>query len=209
ARVSPALGGGGGLAAALLAGAAAEDGGGFLARHVALGGGLVVVLLDEEPAVAALHVDEGVAAAELLPVEPHLGLPLVEGLLHRAALVLAEVPVGPPVPHDDGAGAVPRGDDALEAGVGEGVVLRRRGEPLLCGVGGGPLPHGPRLQNAADLEAEVVVEGAGVVLLYDEGRGRVLGVGRRVGGRLGGRLEVALLTVRREGVLLLRHGRRS
>jgi hypothetical protein len=62
------------------------------------------------------------------------------------------------------------GDVALEVGVGNRVVLRLDGEPLDRRVGRRLLRDRPALEDAIDLEAQVVVEARGVVLLDDEDR---------------------------------------
>ena len=100
-----------------------------------------------------------------------------------------------PVPDDDGAGAVVAlGDHALEVAVLDGVVLDLHREALLGGVERRPLRDGPRPEDAAPLEAQVVVEAGGGVLLDDEEEraeraARAEGLARGLGGAL---LPVAL-----------------
>ena len=77
--------------------------------------------------------------------------------------------VAPAVPDDDGAGTVvARRDHALEVGVLERVILDVDGEALVLGPDRGTLGHGPALQHAVHLEAEVEVQAPGGVLLDDE-----------------------------------------
>jgi hypothetical protein len=56
------------------------------------------------------------------------------------------------------------------------VVLHHDGQPLVRRVQGRPLGHGPGLEDAVHLQAEVVVEAARGVLLDDEGEGAFVGL---------------------------------
>src|SRR5262249_25142620 len=89
-------------------------------------------------------------------------------------------------------------DRPLERSVLERVVLDVDGEPLLRRIEARPLRHRPALEDAVELESEVVVEPARGVLLHAEEepvrtplRDRALG--------LGGAAQVALLPVDVEG----------
>ena len=83
--------------------------------------------------------------------------------------LLAQVPVGAAIPDDHRAGAVlALADHALEVAPGERMVVDGHREALLARVGGGPLGHGPRLERALHLQAEVPVHRGGVVLLDHE-----------------------------------------
>ena len=74
----------------------------------------------------------------------------------------------PPVPDDHVAGAVLLGrDDALEVAVFHRMVLDVPGEALVRRVEAGPFRHGPAHQDAAELQAKVVVKAAGCVFLDD------------------------------------------
>jgi len=48
------------------------------------------------------------------------------------------------------------------------MVLDRHRQPLVLGIRRGALRHRPRLQDVADLQAEVVVQRGRGVLLHDE-----------------------------------------
>src|SRR5699024_49677 len=65
-------------------------------------------------------------------------------------------------------------DATLERLVPQWVILRVHGEPPVARFGRQVLGHGPRDQDAVVLQAEVVVEAAGVVLLDHEHRPRGL-----------------------------------
>ncbi len=158
------------LARDLLDRPAALDRLGLRALRVAPGVGALVAALDQQPLrlAAAVRPLERPPALELLAVEPDLRVPGVERLGHRALLV--EVAVRAGVPHDHGARPVALADHALEVGVLERVVLDLDREALHARVGRRPLRDGPRAQRPVDLEAEVVVQARGVVLLDDEAR---------------------------------------
>ena len=166
-----------------------------------------VVVFEEEPVRGGLY--QGPGALQLAAAHLEGDLAGGDGRLHRGFGLLAggEVEdavvfggVGARVPDDDLTGAVlAPGDDALEGGIGDGVVLGHDGVAADGGVAGGATGDGPRLHDAADLEAEVVVEARGVVLLDDEGEGSGAALGDGVGG-LGRGREVALLAVAVEGL---------
>ncbi len=98
-------------------------------------------------------------------MQGHLDMALVQGLLERQVFGVLEAAT---VPDHDGAAAVfVLRDGALELGVIEGMVLGAHGQALGRGVEGRPLGHGPGQQHAVALQAQVVVQPAGVVLLDD------------------------------------------
>jgi hypothetical protein len=113
---------------------------------------------------------ERVAALELLAVQLDHGVAVGEGALDRdlAAVALGQVAVGADVPDDDRAGPVALADPALEAGVVHRVVLDRHCQPLVTRVRRRSLRHRPRAQHAADLDPEVVVQRARLVLMDHE-----------------------------------------
>ena len=130
---------------------------------------MLVALLDQQPrllflALTPMHAHQRPAAFELVAVQAKLQVPLAQALARIAlGLPLAAVP------YDHLAGAVlPRRDRALEAGVVQRVVFHMHRHALVGGVEARPLGHGPALQRAVELEAEVVVQAARMVLLHDE-----------------------------------------
>jgi hypothetical protein len=90
---------------------------------------------------------------------------------HAAVRLLLDELVGAVVPDLDRARAVvPLRDLALEGRIGERVVLDVHREHLRPRLERDALRDGPAEENAAALEAEVVVEPARVVALDDEDR---------------------------------------
>src|SRR5215471_21620125 len=132
-----------------------------------------VPLLDEEPAPP-------IVIASLTPPDPHerpsaVKLLAVEGELEitvPVALVrIAYGLPGPAVPHHHRAAAVlALRNGALEAAVFERMILYLHGQALVSGVEARPLGYRPALERAVELEAEIVVELAGCVLLNHEGQ---------------------------------------
>ena len=166
------------------------------AHDVELGGALcvLVLVLDEQPrlGIVALDLDERPLTLELFALQLELQLALLE----RDARVHDRRP-RPAVPEHDGARSVlALRDDTFEGAVLDGVVLDVHGEPLVAGVEGRALGHGPAEQHAVELEPEIVVEpGRGVLLDAVGGpAGRPL-----LARRLGRLREVALLPVVLEG----------
>lgn len=92
----------------------------------------------------------------------------VEGDHHLALAELVRL-VRAPVPDADLPAAVLAfGDFAREVDVAQRVVLRLDGAMVHLGVGRHTLRHSPRYEHAFVLQAEVPVQGSGVVLLDDE-----------------------------------------
>ena len=106
------------------------------------------------------------------------------------------------VPDDHRTGAVlALGDDALERGVVERVVLDMDGQPLLRRVEARPARHRPAPQHAVMLQPEIVVQPRRIVLLDDEdAAGRLRRRAALLAARLAGGAEIAL------GVILLEAG---
>ena len=135
--------------------------------------GVLVPFLDQEPApavrvapVAPPEADQGPASAKLLAGEGEL-----QPAFTQPGDRIAGGHPGAPVPHENRSATVlARGDDALEAAVLERVVLGLHGEAFVGGIEARPLGDGPAHEHATDLEAEVVVEAAGGVLLDHERR---------------------------------------
>ena len=114
---------------------------------------------------------------------------------HREAAValLLDQLVVALVPDLDRAAAVLAGRDlALERRVGERMVLDVDGQVALALAQRDALGHGPALQGAAALDAEVVVQPAGVVALDDEDR---LGAAALVRERLRRARRIALAAI--------------
>src|SRR5205085_2409993 len=135
----------------------------------AAGDGAVVVLLDQQPVLRVaveMRRDE-----RPLPLQPTSVQP--DG--QAAVALLLDQLVRPLVPDLDAAGAVlPLRDLAFEGGVVERVVLDVNGERSLPRLERHPLRNGPARERAVPLQAEVVVEPAGVVPLDDEDRALAL-----------------------------------
>ena len=147
-------------------------------EDVALRVGVGVPVLDEQPLVrSARRAHERPRALHLVTAQRERQLPRVEAGEHPALRLVAVAPtesalvrgVDAHVPDDHLPGAVvPVADDAFERGVAQRMVLDEHGEALLGVVGGRPLRHRPRLERAAELQPEVVVQAGGGVLLHDE-----------------------------------------
>ena len=167
-------------------------------------GGLVV-LVDEQPLVAVIALEgparpapagphDREAALELLAVETELELAVLDALAPVECRGLG-LP-GAPVPDDDVARAVLLGrDDSFEIEVFDRMVLDVDGHAADLRVERRALRHGPRHEDAVDLETEVVVEPRRAVALDDEPAGATAGGGRRDGRRLRSLFEVPLAAV--------------
>jgi hypothetical protein len=82
---------------------------------------------------------------------------------------------GAAVPNQHGAGAVgPIGDHALEVDVLERMVLDLHREPLLAWIEAWTLRHGPALEHATHLQAEIVMQPPRRMLVDDEKQQRIL-----------------------------------
>ena len=131
----------------------------------------VVLLLDEEPrllgfaGVPPLDLHEGEPAGQLLAFQTEL-----EAALAQARMGVLDRLPRPVVPEQDGAAAVlALRDDPLEVAVFDRVVFGHHREALVLGIEAGALGHRPALEDAFHLQAEVVMEPGGGVLLDDEG----------------------------------------
>src|SRR6478736_8528666 len=104
---------------------------------------------------------------------PHAFQPLaVQADGQPPVLLLLDELVGAPVPDLHGAGPVLAGRDlALETGVAERVILDVDGQRALAGLERDALRDRPARKRPVPLQAEVVVEPAGVVALnYEDGQ---------------------------------------
>ena len=90
---------------------------------------------------------------------------------------------GPDIPHHDRPSSVVAfGDNAFKIEVRYGMILNLHGQTLVAGIEGWAFGHGPRLEHAIHLEAEVVVQASSTMLLYHEAvAGLLLHLGRRFG----------------------------
>ena len=129
----------------------------------------------------------------LYPFERELQVALLQRRVHVVDLGRP----GAAVPQHDDAGAVAGGDDAFELAVLDRVILDVHRQPLGRRVERRSLGHRPGEQHAVVLQAEVVVEVAGQVLLDAEEARRAArrGAVRVVARRLGRLREVALALV--------------
>ncbi|MNO66020.1 hypothetical protein D3C76_567990 [compost metagenome] len=134
-----------------------------------------------------MGADQVPAARELLPFQAKLQMPAGHSLVRIAD----GYPV-PLVPDDDIAGAVvTRRYIALEFRVVQRVILHLDGKTFHRRIEAGSLGHGPALEHAVQLQAEVIVQVAGVMLLDDERQAAAL-PSRRLAARLRSAAEVAL-----------------
>ena len=131
----------------------------------------VVALLDQQPVRAsfagglAAHPHQRPVAVQLLAAQLEFEHALGMG---RRRVGVGRDP-GAAVPQQHRAAAVLAfGDHALETAIVERMVLDLDGEPLLAGVEARSLRHRPALQDAVELETEIEVQPARLVLLDDE-----------------------------------------
>ena len=145
-------------------------------QALAVVAGVLVGVREEQPVLAVgvagpVHADEGEAALTLLAVEAKLE---VAALIAGLGVALG-VPVTA-VPDDHGAAAVlALRDRPLEFGVLDGVILDVDGEALIGGVEARTLGDRPAQQDAVELEAKVVMQARGGVLLNDKAQGSLVG----------------------------------
>ena len=137
--------------------------------------GILVTLLDQQPdrLLAIPNPRQGESAFQLLAFQPDGYLAIFDGLMERDELTVAfgDIPEGAGVPHDHAPGAIfALWNDALEVAIFERVILSRHGETLIACVHRRPLWNSPRFKDAVDLQAEVIVQSTGVMLLDNEYR---------------------------------------
>ncbi len=116
------------------------------------------------PGIAAARAHQHPRAFQLVAVERELQVALLQRRVHVVGLRRPRALV----PQHDDAGAVALGDHALERAVLDRMILDVHREPLGLRIERRPLRHRPRQQHAVVLEAEVVVQVAGEVLLHAE-----------------------------------------
>ena len=130
-----------------------------------------VALLEEKPGFLLVtwlgDTHQFPQASQLLAVQLEEQLALGQFLAR-----IADRFPGATVPDDDGSGTVlPGWDRAFKAAVGNRVVFDVDRHALFMRIEAGPLGHRPAKQDAVQLQAKVVVQPRGPVLLDDEGEG--------------------------------------
>ena len=169
---------------------------------VPLGIGERILVFDQEPGLPLalllrlpqLHEHE--TASQLLAVQDKLQLSALQSLGRGQVTLGLE---GPVVPHAHRSRAVVAlRDHSFEAGIVQRMVFGLHGQAFVGRVQRRALGHGPGLERSVDLEAEVVVQAPGVVLLHDE---TVSASGDRASfsRRLGGLVEPSFVAILFEG----------
>ncbi len=132
---------------------------------------LLVLVLDQQPVdplaagAVMLHADQDPAALEPLSLQGELEVAMTQSVFGRWLLRFPRAPV----PDHDGAAAILSfGNRAFEVAVVERVVLDLDREPLVGRIGRGSARHGPGLEDAVELEPQVVMEPASRMFLDDE-----------------------------------------
>ena len=137
--------------------------------RIPAGRGEFIPLLNEQPLVAftaVLHVYHGELALEFLAVQADLQIAARELLFDRR---IAEQFPRAAIPEHHAARAVIAGRNvAFELTVFEGMVLHFRGQVLGERFERRAFGNGPGNQDAADLQAEIVMQARGIVPLYVE-----------------------------------------
>jgi hypothetical protein len=135
----------------------------------------------------------------------------LEVALAQPGVRVADRLPAPAVPDDDAAGSVlALRNRTLEFGVLERMVLRLDRHPLVGGTQARSLGDRPALEDAVQLEPEVIVETARGVLLdhvAQLGARSLVPSERRARGRLRGAVEVALAIVLAQSAAQAAHGR--
>src|SRR5688572_20363970 len=102
----------------------------------------------------------------------------------------------PSIPDEDAAASVfAFGNNAFEVGVFDRVIFRLRRQPAFARHQARPLRNSPALQDAIELEPEIVVERSGGVLLNYEAEDLAVGSSVAVPGGLGAFLEITFSAV--------------
>ena len=160
--------------------------------------GMFVLDLAEDPVLRAvagarLQPDHDPFALHPLAIQGEVEVPLFE----RLARVLARVRLpGAAVPqHHSSAAILSLRDRAFEQGVAQRMILRANREALIGRVEARSTGHSPALQRSVELQAEVIVQPRGVMLLDDEALAAAPVERLDPAARLRGFAEVALLVV--------------
>src|SRR5260221_8782125 len=133
--------------------------------------GELILLLDQQPVLAFLargspaHADERPFALQLLAVEGEFERALAIG---GFGVLVVRLP-GAVIPEQHRAAAIltPR-NDALEIAIVERMVLDMDGKALLAGIEARALGNRPALEDAVELEAEIVMQPRRRMLLDDK-----------------------------------------
>jgi hypothetical protein len=176
----------------LLEGAARLHGERHLLEDVRLifGPRRLVVGLEQEPSFLTLaralaHAHEVPASSQLLAVqaEPEVAL------LETSVRILLRLPTAPVPQQHRPAAVLAFRDSALEGPVIEGMVLGVHGQALFARDQARPLGDRPALEDAIELEAEIVVQARRIVFLDAEAEAASRG---NLARWLGGFLEIPL-----------------
>ncbi len=142
------------------------------------------MLLDEQPFVSLaprtppLHLDQREVSLQLLSVETKFQIALGQhrgrfGLGSRHVLPLhrnrrKRLPRAHIPNHHRARAVIAFRDDALEVEIRNRMILHLHSQPLVRRIERWPLRHRPRFQHALHLQAKVIVQPRGVMLLYHE-----------------------------------------
>src|SRR5262245_455013 len=148
--------------------------------RVPTGDGVLVVLVQQEPSLLAGVVgagaDQNEATLKLLTEKIDVQLTFRHCAAGVRLLALDVMLPRPRIPDDHVAAAVLSGrDEALEVEVLDRVVFDVKGRSAYVWVKRRALRHGPADEDPVDFKAEVVMQPARTVPLYDESRTAVIG----------------------------------
>src|SRR5882724_3762067 len=166
-----------------------------------------ILLFDKEPwlipASSPVHAHQGKLTLEFCTVQRKCQLTCFDTLCHglRARPVCVHVVVGAVIPDGHRPGPVlSRRNRTRECRIGERVVFNMDRQALQRRIHRGGLRHRPALEDTPGLQAEIVMESTGMVLLHYKYRPVPLARGRRDrrGRGFRGLLESALGSIRVE-----------
>ena len=135
-----------------------------------------ILVLDQQPRFFVLasfaaraarpDLDQHKTASQLFPVQRELQVAAFQLLQSRQVAFYLE---GPAVPDHHRARAVlPLRDHPFEAGIVQRVVFGLHRQPLVSRIKRRSLGDSPGLQHTLDLQAEIVVQAPGIMLLHDK-----------------------------------------
>jgi hypothetical protein len=127
-----------------------------------------VAMLDEQPVGALLalpiaHSSENPTALKFLARKGEVQLALAVGLLWLLTIPISAIPN-----HYGATPVLPLRDGTFEVSVIQRMVLYLNREPFVVGIEGRTLGYGPRLEDAVELQPQVVVKVRRRMLLDDE-----------------------------------------